>query len=405
MEVFQRAIFLLLFSILFSSCASNDQGGSFTTNTSSVCTNAQVKGQYIVNWKDGSQSVVHAMTDKEFIDGFLKDNKDDVLFAEPDYRIYTQDVQNDDVHSFSDPEPNWGVYRIHADAVWTSNFKGAGIKVAVVDSGVDINHKQLINQVSANLAELNGRPGVDDDGNGLVDDIYGWNFKNNTKNIYDDSGHGTHVSGIILAEHGKGSTLGVAPEAKLIPIDFMDRAGGTTSAAIAAINYAVSRGANIINASWGSYSCSQSLNKTFADLQTANVLLVVASGNSGNDISYYPEFPAAFHTTNQINVAALDPSGYMASFSNFGLLVDILAPGVFIESTVPTALEPTGYGVMSGTSMAAPFVSGAAALIWSKRPSATAIEVKNALLNSLENLSSENKPRGKLRVDQALNAL
>ncbi len=402
MEVLKKAT-LFTFLVILSACAKNEQVENFTKSTSTACEDSEVKGQYIVNWKDGSRTVEHAVSEKEFIAGFLEKNKDHVSFAEPDYMIRPRNI--DITPAATPPAANWGATRIHAEDAWTKNIKGSGIKVAVVDTGIDITHKQLKNQLDPNLAELNGVRGVDDDKNGFVDDIYGWNFfENSPVLLADEASHGTHVAGVILAEHATGSTQGIAPEAKLITssflgvIDNQGNVGGTTSDAILAIQYAASRGAKIINASWGGSACSKSLQKSMTALETSEVLVIVAAGNSGQNLSYSPEYPAAFHLKNQITVAALDPTGYMASFSNYGSLVDLLAPGVDIESTVPHSL----YDTMSGTSMAAPFVTGAAALLWSKKPSATAAEIKAALLNSLENLSSHNSPRGKLRIDQAL---
>lgn len=413
MEVFGRKSFQVLFSLftlfLLVACGEAEQAGSLTKSTAFECIGQEVKGQYLVEWRDGNISVEYAESDEKFISSFLEKNKTEIEFAEPDYRIQHHDIGVLPADS-SDAEPNWGVYNIKADTVWNSNIQGDDVIVAVTDSGVDINHPQLQKQIALNLVEKAGKVGVDDDGNGLIDDIAGWNFLTNSGIVVDESGHGTHVSGIIAADHSSEEVLGVAPKAKILPVDFMDRNGGTTSAAIASLNYAVSRGAKVINASWGGSYCSKSLMKTFENLSTQNVLIVVAAGNgdaygNGRDLSYYPEFPARFHVANQINVAALDPSGYRASFSNYGTPVDLLAPGVLIQSTIPTNLSYSGYGVMSGTSMAAPFVSGVAALMWSKNPAATAAQIKQAILSSLDNLVHNVTPRGKLRADKAVNAL
>src|SRR5690606_22476936 len=132
-------------------------------------------GKYIVNWKDGQQSFETADSDEAFTKDFLSKHKADILFAEPTYEIRTQVVEAKEVNA-SSADANWGVTRIRADVAWAQNIKGQGVKVAVIDSGVDFSHPQLAYQVAPNMKEYYGQAGVDDDGNGLVDDIYGWNF-------------------------------------------------------------------------------------------------------------------------------------------------------------------------------------------------------------------------------------
>jgi subtilisin family serine protease len=396
--------------LFLTACSQGDQGGTFVKSDIGACSGAALGNQFIVNWKDGSRSVENADTEQEFLDGFFAENRKDIRFAEPDYAITNQDAQSIGPMDSSSTPPNWGAAAIHADVAWNQNFQGQGVVVAVVDSGVDLSRPSLQGQLYQNLAELNGVAGVDDDGNGLVDDINGYNFDKNSPTVIDESGHGTHVSGTILANPAQGEVQGVAPKAKLLPVDFMNEFSGSTSNAIRAINYAVSRGANVINASWGSGACSLSLKNTFAQLDQTNVLIVVAAGNGGSDgvgddLSVLPDFPAFFHGSNQITVGAEGPSGFRATFSNFGTLVHLLAPGVKIYSTVPLTKSSTGYAFFDGTSMATPHVTGMAAALWSKNPSATAKQIKNAIINSVDLFNNQDLPRGRARLDKALDLL
>jgi subtilisin family serine protease len=299
---------------------------------------------------------------------------------------------------------------IHADAVWNQGFYGQGVTVAVVDTAVDITHPQLIPRFAINDKEANGKSGQDDDGNGYVDDILGWDFiRNAPPAVITDNQvyHGTHVAGIIAADPTKGSMSGVAPQAKILQASFIDENNGSMSDAIKAIQYAAFRGARIINASWGGPDCSATLQETIAEVGNQGVLFVVASGNDGYDYdrlgptSY--QYPAVFNLPNMLSVAATDALDQLTSFSNRSYsLVHIGAPGSDIRSTVPTITDSSGYRVLQGTSMATPFVSGAAALLWSAKPTATVAQIRQALVNSTDFRSYKVSTQGRLNVEKAL---
>ena len=270
-----------------------------------------------------------------------------------------------------------------------SNPSLSGVIVAVIDSGVEVTHPQLRNQIAINTAEIAN--GVDDDNNGYIDDIYGYDFAVHSADVGDTSGHGTHVAGIILAEHNVGPAKGIAPEAKLLALDFMDGEGGQVSDAIEAIHYAVARGAKVINASWGGGLCSESLRTTIAALRAKGVLFVAAAGNSGNDLDWVKEYPAAFASDAQITVGASTSLDARAEFSNYSWsLTNVFAPGSLIMSTYKGGATTT----LSGTSMAAPFVSGSAAVLWGHRPSATLAQIREAIFASVD--LDPNEPRGSL---------
>jgi len=256
---------------------------------------------------------------------------------------------------------------------------GAGVVVAVIDSGVDVTHPDLVGRIWVNPREIPGN-GVDDDGNGYVDDVNGWDFINQDPTVFDpgwDDDHGTHVAGIIAASvNGKG-VVGVAPDAKIMPLKIFDGDYGDLWAALDAIAYADAMGAKIANISWGASSSAEDA-FLYDIMARSRLLFVVAAGNEDLDIEDDPQSPASFNLPNQITVAATDWLGNITYYSNYSSkLVHIAAPGDEILSTVSA---PRLYEYHSGTSMAAPFVTGVAALVWSKSPSLTAEQVRSVIL-------------------------
>ncbi|MEQ1875487.1 MAG: S8 family peptidase [Bdellovibrionia bacterium] len=384
MDVGRLARVLSIFTlILLTACGGNRSSSSAVPHTTMGCQATAVQGQYIVEWTDGHFSVERAKSREDFIANFVEPRLEKIVLAELD-QIVT--IKEQPITAEETIPANWGQEVSGAQAAWTQNFRGQNVVIAVIDSGVDPTHPQLRNQLFVNTAETVN--GADDDGNGYIDDISGWNYSNpegpGTPNPLDENGHGTHVSGIIFAEHSAGIVQGVAPQAKLMPLQFMDRTGaGTISRAIQAIDYATKMGVKVINASWGTPGCNRTLESAIANARDKGVLFVTAAGNDYSDLTVSPSFPAAFTATGQLTIGALTYSGFRADFSNFGALVHMVAPGAPVYSTQPAALEPNGYRFMSGTSMAAPFVSGAAALLWSARPNATVAQVREAILTSV----------------------
>ncbi|MNJ91120.1 Major intracellular serine protease precursor [compost metagenome] len=370
---------------------------------SSACMGQAIENKFIVQWEDGRFSVESAKNAEEFKKNFIEPQLADIKFVEYDRKLELE-RPNDRVQAsaYSD---SWGQDMIQARSLWQSGIKGQNILVAVVDSYVDVNHPQLQSQIAINTGEIPNN-NIDDDGNGVVDDVYGAVFVSNPGSSQARSAHGTHVTGIIAADSTKGSVEGVAPLAKIIPSQFIaDSGGGELGDAILALQYAGKRGAKIINASWGGAPCVASLRDAFKTLERDGILIIVAAGNNGRDIDVYPEFPAAFSGSTQITVAASSRTDFLPSWSNNGFgLVNIAAPGETILSTTPN----NGTAYMDGTSMAAPFVSAAAALIWSAKPTATAQQVRQALLQSVDvtpNREYKVSTRGRLNVSKALTAL
>lgn len=273
---------------------------------------------------------------------------------------------------------------IRAPEAWDLETGDPGVVVAVIDSGVDYTHPDLATNIWVNEDEV-PRNWMDDDHNGYVDDVQGWNFDNGTNNPWDENKHGTHVAGIIgaVGDNGRG-VAGVCWNVSLMPLKFIGSDGsGSSDAAIQAILYAVDNGARVISSSWGGWGGSQALEAAIRTAEEAGVLFIAAAGNNGldNDLPLIRNYPSSYPLANIIAVAASADNDALASFTNYGRsTVDLAAPGVGIFSTVPGG----GYEALSGTSMAAPFVAGVAALIWSREPSLSHQQVLQRILNNVD---------------------
>lgn len=280
----------------------------------------------------------------------------------------------------------WGMSAqngIDASGAWDYHAGSGDVVVAVIDTGVDYNHPDLAANMWINSGEIQNN-GRDDDNNGFIDDIYGWNSANQNGNPMDDNGHGTHVSGTIggVGNNAIG-VAGVNWNVKIMALKFLDANGsGSLSGAIDVINYMVlmkSRGVNIrvSNNSWGGGSFSQALYNAILSAQNAGIIFVAAAGNESNNNDSNPSYPAGYQLPNVISVGATDSNRNLASFSNYGAnSVHIAAPGVGILSTFPGG----GYGSLSGTSMATPHVAGALALLISYEPGLSILGAKERLL-------------------------
>lgn len=279
---------------------------------------------------------------------------------------------------------------VGADKAWDITIGNRDIVVAVIDTGIDFSSPDLKENAWVNDAELHGQVGVDDDGNGYVDDINGYDFLNNTGKIIDDHGHGTHIAGVIGARGDDGMGIaGINWNVRIMALKFLSaNGGGDLASALKAIRYATRMKAQVTNNSWGGGDKSELLKQAIQEASDAGVLFVAASGNSGENADVLPEFPAAFNLPNMISVAAINNRGQLSNFSNFGSnSVHIGAPGENIYSTLPNS----EYDSWSGTSMAAPFVTGAVALLWGNEPQLTMKEVKERLMKTATPLASLRK--------------
>ncbi|NLP14216.1 MAG: S8 family serine peptidase, partial [Clostridium sp.] len=327
-----------------------------------------------------------------------------IEYVQPNYRLDSFIIP-DDEHF----DKQWGLLNngqivnggsgvsgidINITDAWDITTGDDNVIVAVIDTGVDISHSDLSNSIFSNINEVTN--GIDDDGNGLVDDISGWDFVNNDSSVYDGPTkdvHGTGVSGIIAAGLNDTGVVGTSPDVRILPVKFIDGNSGYTSDAIKAIEYAVDMGAGIINCSWGGSEFNPALKDV---ISKSNALFICAAGNASTNNNQNPVYPASFELDNIISVAAVGSDGNLATFSNYGENVDIAAPGTNILCTTP--LER--YDYMSGTSMAAPFVAGAAALIKSSDTNLSVSEIKARILNNVTELDSLS---GKVNTSGILN--
>lgn len=288
--------------------------------------------------------------------------------CEPNYVFKTAKNTNDSYMSYLDDAMKKSA---RVSDAWDITTGSKSILVAVIDTGVDYNHPDLADNIYTNPKEIPGNK-IDDDKNGYVDDVHGYDFANNDGDPMDGNGHGTHCAGTIGAVGN--NMLGVAGinwHVTILPVKFLgDDGSGSTTNAIKAIDYAVQSGAKVLSNSWGALlAYSAPLLKAIKRAEAAGVTFVAAAGNDGINNEKYPTYPASYDASNIISVAAIDPAtGLLASFSNYGSKsVDIAAPGVNILSTYPNS----GYAFMSGTSMATPHVAGALALMLSLKPDLT----------------------------------
>ena len=383
------------------------------------------------------------------VEMFLRDP--DVLFAEPNYiRRPFATVPND-----PDFPLQWSLQAIEAPEAWSVANSSDDVVVAVIDSGVDYTHPDLAADIWMNDGEIPG-DGIDNDGNGYVDDGMGWNFVGSqtcdledgdgdgkpdcvcqqddpdvpddpgNNDPMDDYGHGTHVSGIIAAVGNNGiGTSGVLWRGRIMPLKIIDKnACGSTSDEIQAIGYAVAQGADIINASFGGEGSSQGEKAAVRAAADAGVLFVAAAGNGGTDHvgdnnDAVPVYPAGYRLDNVVSVAASDPNDNLSAYSNFGPhSVDLAAPGDCILSTMPVgdfAMKGTtacpGHPItsveayLSGTSMSTPLVSGTAALMLIQNPSVSAKKIKALIsltTDARESLSGRIASSGRLNARKAL---
>lgn len=331
----------------------------------------------------------------------------DVEYAEPNYiRRAALTSPNDTYFKNQWGLINLGLYAngtddadIDAPEAWDISTGSDNVVVAVLDTGIDYHHSDLILNIWTNQAETNCTNNVDNDGNGYIDDCKGWDFVNNDNDPMDDNIHGTHVAGIIgaLGNNGTGIT-GVMWNVRLMPVKVLDAAGvGNDIDIIDGIEYAVANGAQVINASWGGYgSFSNSLFNAVSAANTAGVLFVAAAGNGelggdgiGDNNDLTPFYPASYslYLPNIISVAATDQDDIRVPFSNYGTsTVHVAAPGVYILSTIPQNLysDMADKEFLQGTSMAAPHVSGLAGLLWSYYTTASHSQIRGMILRYVD---------------------
>ena len=311
-----------------------------------------------------------------------------VASVEPDYTLRLALTPNDpdfgDLWGLDNTGQTLGTSDADIDApeAWDLTTGSSATIVAVIDTGIDYRHPDLAGNMWVNAGEVPG-DGLDNDGNGFVDDVHGYDFINEDGNPLDDQGHGTHVAGTIgaVGNNGVGIT-GINWNVRLMALKFLGADGsGSTSDAIRALNYAVQMGAHISNNSYGDTDFSAAFRDAIAAAGTAGHVFVAAAGNSGTNNDASPFYPAAYGATNLISVAATNDNDQLASFSNYGATnVDLAAPGVDIYSTQPD----NRYMTASGTSMASPHVAGVAGLVHSLHPDWSPAQIVERILGTVD---------------------
>ena len=343
-------------------------------------------------------------------------NVSGVKLVEPDYLCSLASTPNDsrfpEQYGLNNTGQTNGLADADIDALeaWNRHTGTAGVVVGVIDTGVDFNHPDLAANIFTNGAEAAGQAGVDDDGNGYIDDLHGWDFYNNDAEPLDDNRHGTHCAGIIGAVGNNGiGVVGVCWEAQIMALKFIDGSGYNAydSDATEAVTYAARMGAAVTSNSWRIAGYSQMLHDAIYEAGLHDQLFVVAAGNGlpGFNVDSDPVYPAVFGLPNMITVAATNHLDVLASFSCYGAKsVHLGAPGEAILSTLPSGT----YGPLSGTSMATPMVAGACALMKSYRPTLHFSDLKRNVLTTLDplpSLAGKTITGGRLNVGRCLDRL
>jgi thermitase len=319
----------------------------------------------------------------------------------------------------NDPAINqaWGLKKSNAARAWEVSQGSRQIVVAVIDTGADVRHEDLAGNIWSNPGETGtdrqgknkASNGIDDDGNGFIDDVHGWNFVSNTPDLTDNHGHGSHIAGIVGAEAGNAKGIaGIAPQVSMMILKYYDpKVPGTDNLrnTVNAIRYAVKMKAHIINYSGGGTEFSKDEYDAIVEAQRQGILFVAAAGNERSNSDKHKYYPADYGLSNIISVTAIDPSTEVLPSSNYGIeTVDIAAPGQNILSTLPN----NSYGYMTGTSQATAFVTGAAVLVMAHKEQFNPEDVKKYILatgDSEQSLLAKCKTSKQLNLFKALTVL
>ncbi len=325
-----------------------------------------------------------------------------VAYAEPNY-IYHHDYISNDTYftngslwgMYGDASSPANQYGSQAAEAWAANHTGSSsVYIGIIDEGYMYTHEDIATNAGVNPGEIAGN-GKDDDGNGYIDDVQGWDFDGNNNTVFDGTqdDHGTHVAGTIGGVGGNGKGVaGVCWQVKLLNAKFLGKNGGTTANAVKAVDYFTDlktrHNLNLVatSNSWGGGGFAQTLQDAIERANAANILFIAAAGNDGLNTEVNTSYPSGYPSDNIIAVASITNTGALSSFSNYAATkVDIGAPGSGIYSCVPTSSKGkivSGYASYSGTSMATPHVSGGAALYASTHPGASAAAIKAAILGA-----------------------
>lgn len=399
--------FLLATGFITNACSPT--GSREKDDLRNYCSENRIRNQFITQWSDLTTSLVETNDLKNFL--FMHQGK--IKFIEPNYRLAQQSPDPGSPEIPEDPIPQppvpeqphipppefyWNsgyiLEEMGVQRAWDRNYKGQNVTVAVIDSGIDIHLSELRNNIFFNFNESLNQ--IDDDGNGFIDDQQGWNFSNNSRKVVDEIGHGTAIAGIISGRNLGSQSLGIAPEALILPLDIMSSSSGTEYDAKRAIDYAINMKAQIINNSWSS-SCSQYLASAFAEYKNANVIFVNSAGNNPLDVYENKVMLASLEFANFLNVGSTDLFGAKSNFSGYGRSINIWAPGEKIP-VLTLSLNSDIATKASGTSVSAAIVSGATALVWSAYPGKSAVEI----VKRLQDRAIHRNGRNFISIDRAL---
>ena len=371
---------------------------------------AEDSGLLLVNTKMGTREAIARLKDLP-----------EVEYAEPNFIYHHFATSNDTYFTngslwgmYGDATSPANQYGSQAGEAWAAGNTGSStVWVGIIDEGYMHTHEDLSANAGTNPGETAGN-GVDDDANGYIDDVNGWDFAGNDNTVFDGTtdDHGSHVAGTIGGAGGNAKGVaGVVWNVKLMSAKFLGRNGGTTANAIKAVDYFTSlkqrHGINLVatNNSWGGGGFSQGLYDAIERANQAGILFIAAAGNSTNNNDVTASYPGSYSNTNIIAVASITNTGAISSFSNYGATtVDIGAPGSGIYSTVPASSKGkviSSYASYNGTSMATPHVTGAAALYAASHAGATAAQIRTAILSSAvatSSLSGKCATGGRLNV-------
>ncbi|MBF0360417.1 MAG: S8 family serine peptidase [Oligoflexia bacterium] len=344
------------------------------------------------------KSTLHVKLGERDIEDFKKQMQNEIEYIEPNYIVkeFTDTTTTDNNTTTTDnstsnltiPLNQWGLKNsnnidIGAKKAWEITAGRKDVVVAIIDSGVDYNHEALKHAIWSNKKEIANNE-IDDDKNGFIDDVRGWDFYEDSNQPYDETAHGTHCAGIVAAKSKV--AMGIAPNVSVMPLRFIGPDGnGASSDAIRAIEYAVKMKVNVISSSWGGYGFSRAMKAAITSARDAGILFIAAAGNEKTYTDEEPFYPANYDLENIISVGAVNKYGNLCSFSNYGAKsVHLAAPGSSILSSIPD----NDYDYFNGTSMACPYVSGVASLVISAKPNLNWKEVRNILFNSVTKLDS-----------------
>ncbi|HEY3246246.1 MAG TPA: S8 family serine peptidase, partial [Phycisphaerae bacterium] len=317
-----------------------------------------------------------------------------VQYAEPDFVVHAVVIPNDTYFNLEwglnntgqtvNGDPGTNNADINGPEAWNVSTGDASFVIADIDTGMQLNHPDLAANLWTNPGEIAGN-GIDDDGDGYVDDVHGWDFYSHDNDPSDSDGHGTHTAGTIGAIGNNGiGVAGVNWACKIAPLRFLGPNGGYTSDAVLAVQYCTAKGIKASNNSWGGGS-SQSLYDAINAAKSVGHIFVAAAGNNGTNNDSAPFYPASYNLDNIISVAATDNDDHRASFSNYGATsVDLGAPGVNVASTY----TGSNYAYLSGTSMATPHVTGVVALVYGLHPTWTYQQVRSQILSTTRPVSA-----------------